>query len=414
MAKRAEMFDCAIIGAGASGMMAAVMAGRNGGRVLLVEHEKKAGKKLLATGNGKCNFTNAYMDQSCYRGEESLLAVLEQFPKEATISFFHEIGIYPHEKKGYYYPSSGQAASVVEAFERELSRLRVDVRLETGVRSIKKEAGVFLMETDAGNFRAKTVIFATGLLASPKLGSDGSAFDMIKGFGHHFTRLVPALCGFYAEGMNFSQVAGVRCDAGVTIFVDGEEITKDTGELQWTDYGISGIPVFQVSRFASVGLSKKQSVEASIRFLPEISAEALEEELRFRLTRSDNRIPAQELLTGLLHQKLIPALLAKAGIKKQQLLTEEKQLRPLLAELLDCRLTLVKPRDYEFAQVCAGGIASRDIDSGTLMSKLVPGLFFCGELLDVDGICGGYNLQWAWSSGFVAGKSAMEYIHDKN
>jgi predicted Rossmann fold flavoprotein len=288
------------------------------------------------------------------------------------------------------------------------------VRLETGVRSIKKEADVFLIETDAGNFRAKTVIFATGLLASPKLGSDGSAFALIKGFGHHFTRIVPALCGFYAEGMNFSQVAGVRCDAGVTIFVDGEETAKDTGELQWSDYGISGIPVFQVSRFASVGLSQKQRVEASIRFLPEISAEALEEELRFRLTRSDNRIPAHELLDGLLHQKLIPALLTKAGMKKQQLVTEEKQLRPLLAELLDCRLTLVKPRDYEFAQVCAGGIASGDIHSGTLMSKIVPGLFFCGELLDVDGICGGYNLQWAWSSGFMAGKSAMEYIHDKN
>jgi predicted Rossmann fold flavoprotein len=252
------------------------------------------------------------------------------------------------------------------------------------------------------------VIFATGLLASPKLGSDGSAFDLIKGFGHRFTRLVPALCGFYADGIDWKKVAGVRCDACVRFFVDGESVASDTGELQLTEYGISGIPVFQVSRFASVGLAQKRRVEASIRFLPGMTGQEILDEFRFRLGRADGAVEAYDLLDGLLNQKLIPVLLDKAGLSVHSRVTEPEQAAPLAEVIQNLWLTLQKPRDYEFAQVCAGGIATEDIDTGTLMSRLVPGLFFCGELLDVDGICGGYNLQWAWSSGFVAGRGAVQ------
>jgi predicted Rossmann fold flavoprotein len=407
MGNATELFDCAVIGAGASGMMAAVTAARCGGRVLLVEHGKRAGRKLLATGNGKCNFTNAYMDASCYRGNDTLFPILEQFSKEDTLSFFHEIGIYPREKRGYYYPLNEQASSVVGAFEKELKRLAVRLLTETDVMSVTKDCG-FLLATTRGTYRAKTVIFATGLLASPKLGSDGSAFDLIKGFGHRFTRLVPALCGFYAEGIDWKKVAGVRCDACVRFFVDGESVASDTGELQLTEYGISGIPVFQVSRFASVGLAQKRRVEASIRFLPGMTGQEILDEFRFRLGRADGAVEAYDLLDGLLNQKLIPVLLDKAGLSVHSRVTEPEQAAPLAEVIQNLWLTLQKPRDYEFAQVCAGGIATEDIDTGTLMSRLVPGLFFCGELLDVDGICGGYNLQWAWSSGFVAGRGAVQ------
>jgi hypothetical protein len=421
MAKGIELFDCAVIGAGASGMMAAIHAARCGARVLIIEHGKKAGRKLLATGNGKCNFTNEYMNMSCYHGDDSLFSILDCFSKDETISFFHEIGVFPREKRGYYYPNSEQAVSVVSALERELKQLKVTVLTETVVSSIeesanKKTAGSntghtdgFRIKTNIGTYRTKTIIFATGLLASPKLGSDGSAFDLIKGFGHHFTRIVPALCGFYADGLDWKKVSGVRCDASVQIFVDGVGAADDTGELQLTDYGISGIPVFQVSRWASLGIAQKQKVEASIRFLPELSQGELAEEFRFRLARSGNQIEAYDLLDGLVNQKLIPVLLHKAGLSERTSVTEFKQLQPLLDLLFDCRLELTKPRDYEFAQVCAGGIATGDIYIDTLMSRLVPGLFFCGELLDVDGICGGYNLQWAWSSGYVAGKQAAAY-----
>jgi hypothetical protein len=425
MAKGIERFDCAVIGAGASGMMAAITAARCGRRVLLIEHGKKAGRKLLATGNGKCNFTNAYMDVSCYHGDDSLFPLLDCFSKDETISFFHEIGVYPKEKKGYYYPNSEQAAAVVGALEKELKRLHVTLLLETEIFGItnKTTSGIrendktgsnhnydFLLETSAGKYQTRTLVFATGLLASPKLGSDGSSFDLIKGFGHHFTKIVPALCGFYADGLDWKSIAGVRCDACVTVYVEGKAVASDTGELQLTDYGISGIPVFQVSRYASLALAQKKKVEASIRFLPELSVETLQQEFAFRLGRSSSGMEAYDLLDGLLNQKLIPVLLRKAGLSERERVTDLEHIRPLAKLLSDCRITLVKPRDYAFAQVCAGGIDTKDIYTDTLMSRLVPGLFFCGELLDVDGICGGYNLQWAWSSGYVAGRYAAEYV----
>jgi hypothetical protein len=425
MAKGIEKFDCAVIGAGASGMMAAITAARCGRHVLLVEHEKKAGRKLLATGNGKCNFTNAYMDASCYHGDDSLFPILDCFSKDETISFFHEIGVYPKEKKGYYYPNSEQAAAVAGALENELKRLKVTLILETEIFGISNEAksgtrenvkmrsdrnNDFLLETSVGKYLTRTLVFATGLLASPKLGSDGSSFDLIKGFGHHFTKIVPALCGFYADGLDWKSIAGVRCDACVTVYVEGEAVASDTGELQLTDYGISGIPVFQVSRYASMALAQKKKVEASIRFLPDLSGEELIQEFGFRLNRSLSGREAYDLVDGLLNQKLIPVLLHKAGLSERKRVTDLEQTRPLAKLLSDCRITLVKPRDYAFAQVCAGGIDTKDIHTDTLMSRLVPGLFFCGELLDVDGICGGYNLQWAWSSGYVAGRYAAEYV----
>jgi hypothetical protein len=421
MAKGIELFDCVIIGAGASGMMAAIQAARCGARVLIIEHGKKPGRKLLATGNGKCNFTNEYMNISCYHGDDSLFSILDCFSKDETISFFHEIGVFPRKKKGYYYPNSEQAASVVGALERELKRLNVKLLTETVVSSIEElpnkvtgnrnscHTDGFKLATNIGTYRTRTIIFATGLLASPKLGSDGSAFDLIKGFGHHFTKIVPALCGFYANGLEWKKVSGVRCDACVQIFVDGVCAAVDTGELQLTDYGISGIPIFQVSRCASLGIDQKQKVEVSIRFLPELSRKELAEEFRFRLVQSGNQMEAYDLLDGLMNQKLIPVLLHKAGLSERTKVTGIQQLQPLLELLLDCRIELTKSRDYEFAQVCAGGIATEDIYIDTLMSRLVPGLFFCGELLDVDGICGGYNLQWAWSSGYAAGKHAAAY-----
>jgi hypothetical protein len=441
MAKRMEKFDCAVIGAGASGMMAAIAAARSGARVLLVEHENRVGKKLVATGNGKCNFTNAYMEDSCYRGDAALLGLLERFTKEDTISFFHEIGIFPKEKKGYYYPNSEQASAVAAALEMELKRFSVTLLLSAEVISITESSASFSnhakhlcthsgsgfrLETGSGKFFASTVIFATGLLASPKLGSDGSAFDLIKGFGHHFTRIVPALCGFYAEGMDWKKAAGVRCDAKIGILVDGEIVSEDSGELQLTDYGISGIPVFQVSRYASMALAKKQSAEASIRFLPEMNRDDILKEFLFRMehlggssTRQTDepRVPvgiaAHQLLDGLVNQKLIPVLLKKAGLSMESVVSDLSQAEPLVSCMMDYRITLLKPRDYEFAQVCAGGLDSRDIDVHTLMSRLVPGIFFCGELLDVDGICGGYNLQWAWSSGYAAGMNAAAYVSQR-
>ena len=409
-------YDVCIIGGGAAGLLAAVTAARMGGRVLLVEQKDRIGKKIHATGNGKCNFTNENMSVSFFHGERALIeSVLSQFDLQRTLDFFHEIGIYPMNRNGYYYPASEQADSVVAAFQNELCRLDVDLHLSEIIFDVREKNAQYLITTSLGTYISKTVIFAVGLLASPKLGSDGSAFAVIKNLGHHFCPMYPVLCAFYAGGIDFKQVAGVRVKAEVSIISEGVLLDKDRGELQLTDYGISGIPVFQVSKTASSLLNSKKTAECSIRFLPELSAEDILQELRYRMKGLRRECTTDMLLEGLVNRKLIPVLLANAGISVKKRLADitEDALANVCRSLTDLRVTLEAPRSFDYAQVCAGGIRTSEVETDSLMSKILPGIFFAGELLDVDGICGGYNLQWAWSSGYVAGMHAMKYLKDK-
>lgn len=392
-------FDVIVVGAGASGLMAALSAAAHGADVLLLEQKDKIGKKLLATGNGKCNFTNEDMDISHYYGDTELAAtILGQFGKEETLRFFHELLIYPKKKNGYYYPNSEQAASVAAAFRQRLAQTdKICLRTSAEVWDIQREAGGFTVVTRKGaRDRGKALVIACGLLASPKLGSDGSLFAVVKGLGHRFSPIVPALCGFYCKGADFKRLAGVRVSARVSILVDGTACASDTGELQLTDYGISGIPVFQVSRTASMALYEKKKVVAKLCFLPELSEEELAAELAFRRARMGADADIPTLLCGLLPEKLTLAL-AKGFVNGVSDLQRRIRCFPVTVE---------RAREFAFAQVCAGGIRRGEIEKETLASALVPGLYFCGEILDVDGICGGYNLQWAWSSGYVAGKNA--------
>ncbi len=406
--KSTKLLDAIVIGAGASGMMAAITAARRGKSVVILERMNKPGKKILATGNGKCNFTNNNMDTSCFHGNIQLIqSVLSRFSKEEALSFFHEIGIWPKEKNGYYYPNSGQAASVAEALKHELDRLQVPVYLEQEVLDLFPDKYGFRIKTVQTSYTCRNVIIASGLLAAPKLGSDGSMFSLIKELGHRFVPVLPALCGFYAKGMHFSKVAGVRCDANLTLKIDGNTVATEQGELQLADYGISGIPVFQISSPAVRALYEKKSVTVVIDFLPDISLETLNTEFAMRIGKCETDENADRLLRGLLNQKLIPVLLKYAGIRSDEPLKNIslEKLERLSAEIHDYPVTLEKVRDFEFAQVCTGGIRTEEINEKTLESRLLSGLYFAGEILDVDGICGGYNLQWAWSSGYVAGCS---------
>lgn len=402
--KETKIFDVIIIGAGASGMMAAVTAARRGLSVLLVEHMDKAGKKLYATGNGRCNFTNAVMDFGCYYGDEKLLqVVLPEFTNEDTLAFFHEIGIYPKELNGYYYPNSMQAASVVEAFVAELEKCDVTLMLNCSLQSLECDNNEFLVKTNLSLFRGKNVIFATGLCAAPKLGSDGFALQILKEMGHHFTPVLPVLCGFYAKGLDFNKTAGVRCAVKLTLSSDGTAITSEHGELQMTDYGISGIPVFQISSPAVRSLHEKKKTVVTIDFLPDLSLQEVKDELLFRFHRNPALQTVPELLVGLLNSKLAAPLAKRAEIVQQKL--NELSIHKLASVIHECPVTLTKIRDFSFAQACTGGICTDEIHTDTLESRLVPHLYFAGEILDVDGICGGYNLQWAWASGYVAGNA---------
>lgn len=403
------MYDVIIIGAGASGLMAAATAASKGARVALLEHKDDIGKKILATGNGRCNFTNTDMSVNKFHGSKALIKNgLSQFNYADTIRFFKELGIPAYDNAGYIYPNSRQAASVVAAFRMELMRLHVDVKTGISITDIKPadDRPGYCIQTDQGSFKSKRLIIACGLTASPKLGSDGSLFRQIEALGHHIQKPLPALCGFSCDDLNFKKITGVRCDATVASVIDGQMTEQNTGELQLADYGISGIPVFQISSLMSRALDKGQRVEVIIDFLPAFSDDELNGYIKDRsITTTDNR-SLNEMLNGLLNNKLLLELIHKSGVspdKKGRLLTDD-DCKSLTRSIKHTAVSVKKPRGVEFAQVCAGGIYTKEIDVRTLESKIHPGLYFCGELLDVDGICGGYNLQWAWTSGYIAGE----------
>ena len=405
--KSSKIWDVIIIGAGASGMMAAITAARLGRHVLVLEHMDKPGKKLLATGNGRCNYTNADMSCDYFHGNQELVqSVMHNFRNYDTLNFFSEIGIYPREKNGYYYPFSNQALSVVEALTAELNRMGVQLMTSCQVEAVKPDSRGFLIHTSTGNYRSKKVIVATGLRASEKLGSDGSMLPVLKGLGHRFVPILPALCGFEAKGMDFKKVSGVRAQVRLSLVIDGcKDLFGEDGELQLTDYGISGIPVFQISSEAARALYEKKQVTVRIDFMPDLGWGMFGDELSRRFTRDKGYRTLAQSLCGLFNKKLIPEFLKKAGINPDaDAGAPDDSGIKILAELIKCYpVELTKVRDFSTAQVCSGGIQTEEIDIHTLESKLVPGLFFAGEILDVDGICGGYNLQWAWSSGYVAG-----------
>ena len=402
-----RFWDVLIVGAGASGIMAAVTAAKRGRSVLLMDRMNRIGKKLLATGNGRCNYTNAHMDAGCYHGDQAFISrILDSFSHRDCVEYFRGIGIWPKQRNGYFYPNSDQALSVLLALERELARLCVCIVTDTTFLSVRKLSRGFLCETTQGPFRGGRVIFATGLFASPKLGSDGSALAAVKKLGHSMAPVLPALCGFYCKGMDFQKVSGVRCDASLTLAADGAPQAGERGELQLCDYGLSGIPVFQLSSAAVRALNQKKNVQIHIDFLPDFGRQELSAEIERRKDMMQPGETAAQLLRGLLHEKLIPAVLSASGIDPRGTRGMTRSWKNRLLDMLcGFPVDVIKGREAEFAQVCAGGVTTDEVNPDTLESLLVPNIHFAGELLDVDGICGGYNLQWAWSTGVVAGRS---------
>ncbi len=403
------MRTVAVIGGGASGMMAAVTAASGGAHVILLEHKDRIGKKILSTGNGRCNFTNTHQEPICYHSEDSLFPwkVIEKFNAQAVISFFLQMGVYSKNRNGYIYPNSDQASAVLDAFRMELDRLKVEIRTGIECREIQPGKKGFTILTDQEPVRADRVILCAGSKAAPATGSDGSGYDLAKNLGHRILPVLPALTALKCEEKFFKSIAGVRANGSVSIWSDGECIAKDTGEIQLTDYGISGIPVFQVSRYASKLLYEKKETDAVLDFMPDFTKAQTNAFLRARAqTRPDKS--AEMFLIGLFHKKLCDLWIRLSKILRQRKAGE------LTADEIACLTDLIKvfrvrireTNSYDKAQVCCGGIDTREVDPETLESVYVPGLYFAGEILDVDGMCGGYNLTFAWASGYAAGRSA--------
>lgn len=390
-----------VIGAGASGLMAAIRAGRNGASVTVLERMEKPGKKLLMTGNGKCNLTNIHMEApGAFRGKKPEFAkgVLGQFTAKDTLDFFHDLGVMTKEKRGCVYPYTDQASTILEALLLEAGRLGVRLKYKEEVQDIcPLPEGGFRVQTATWSYQADKVILAAGTQAASLSGFQDFGFQLSKKLGHRIIPPLPALVPLKTAGNFPGLVSGVRSQAHLTLTVDGKAAASDRGELQWTAYGISGIVVFQLSRFAVRALAEGKSVSVIVDLLPDCTQKEIEE--------MANRIAPEFLLNGLFAKKMQKALIKSCFGKKPPVWNSAAILKVLsLAKHLELKIT--GSRGFAYAQVCCGGVSVREINPDTLESRRVPGLYLTGELIDIDGMCGGYNLQWAWSSGYVAGLHA--------
>ncbi|MDF2539437.1 MAG: hypothetical protein K0S76_2458 [Herbinix sp.] len=419
-------FDVIIIGAGASGLMAAIAAGRAGRSVLVLEQKDRAGKKILATGNGKCNFTNLLQEPHCYRSDnyDFPWKAVSRFDVHQTITLFEELGIYPKERDGYLYPNSEQAASVVEVLLLECKR--VGVQFAYGEKAVKVEAPKYTIITEtelptektkekSGQSKQKKydtekLILSTGGCASSKLGSDGSGYRLAESLGHSLVKPLPALVQLKASDKFLKTLSGVRTSAKVSVYAQDKLLSTEAGEIIFTDYGISGIPILQLSRFAAKALDCKQKVHLLIDFLPEVTKEEIITIIHKRIKQNSDK-SIEEMMIGLLNHKLTYILIKEAKLdpmdKSKKLLDHE--IIDLVKQIKAFRMTITDTNSFENAQVCSGGVSTKEVDEATMESKLSKNLYLTGELLDVDGTCGGYNLQWAWSSGYLAGIAAGSY-----
>ena len=396
------MSKVVVIGAGASGIIASLKASQKN-EVLLIDGNSLCGKKILVTGNGKCNYWNEDVSINNYftSDTEILNQILEH--KNEVLDYLYSIGIYPKVKNGYYYPSSGLAASIREIFEKELDRCNVKTLYNTKVLNVEKNNNKFIITTEYETIDADKVIIASGSKACPKTGSNGSCYEIVKNFGHDINPVLPALVGLKTNDKSIKEWAGVRSDAKISLFVDNKKILEESGEIQLTEDGISGICTFNISGLVSKALSKNKNVSVKINFVPNI-----ENFYDFFEDRNE-KIPdrtIEELLESILNYKLTSVILKKSRIKKNSYwdnLTDNEKLI-LIKNITDFDLEINDINSYDKAQVCTGGIPLNEINNN-MESIYQNGLYLIGEILDVDGKCGGFNLAFAFITGYLAGKS---------
>ncbi|MBR0381547.1 MAG: aminoacetone oxidase family FAD-binding enzyme [Eubacterium sp.] len=411
-----KQYDIIVIGAGASGMTAALTAARAAAdpdslRILLLEKQKEPGRKLLVTGNGKCNLTNTLQEPSCYRSSDPERAwqIICRYGGDETFDFFKRIGLVTRRKEGYVYPYSEQAAGVRRAFADALSacpsvRLMTDIR----VKALKNREDGYLAVTDRGNYYGSSVIIASGGYAGPDFGCQGDGYRMAGSLGIPLVRPLPALTSLKSRAPFLRQLSGLRCRASVRLMAEEACLCRDEGEVQWTGYGISGVVIFQVSRYAAAALEEGKKVSLLLDFMPERDEDGIRKLLTDMAEQNGGR-SMEGFLSGFFHEKLVPVLIHEAGLTSDRTAGDmsEKDRERLAATIKAFPLFISGYSGYEKAQVTQGGIPLSAVSS-RLESLDHPGLFFAGEVLDVEGQCGGYNLQWAFASGMAAGRGAIE------
>lgn len=399
-----------VVGGGAAGMMAGISARNHGADVTILERNNRVGKKILATGNGRCNYTNVNLSIENYHGNNPKFAYscLSKFGVDKTLDFFEQLGITPAiEDNGKVFPLSYQSSSVLDVLRFELEELGIQVITDGFVVDIKKDKKFELTLEDGRKVYGDRVILATGGNAAPNTGSDGNGYTLAENMGHSIAEIFPGLVQLKLEGNIFKQVDGVKFVGTVGLYNGNQLIKEDSGDILFTNYGISGPPILQLSRIALKCLKDNKDVELKVAIIHSKTEEELYNYLIYRFGFMAKKTIEIGLI-GLINKRLILPILKELGIDKNKQIASlsNDEVSRLSKILTDWRFKISGSKSFKDAQVTAGGVDTDEIDNSTMESKLVDGLYFAGEIVDIDGDCGGFNLQWAWSSGYVAGRNA--------
>lgn len=400
------MKEIAIIGGGAAGIFAAIHAAKNGAFVTVYDKNDRVGKKILATGNGRCNLTNIYADIDNYFGEDKDLIseIIDQYWVPDTLEYFESIGLlYKVEDEGKVYPYSNSATSVLDVLRFQLEKLNVKIVFDFEVKEVKKTGNIFtLISYKSEKAEADKIIVTTGGKASPASGSNGSGYPILEGFGHSVTRLFPSLVQIKLKPCGLTKLNGIKIDGNITaILKDGKSIKK-SGEILFTDYGISGPAAFAISRIAG----ERAECRFIIDLMPEYSADDL---IGILKKQRDIMRTVEELFVGILNKRIGQVIIKTViDIKMNEDVKKltDSDIKDIVMAVKSYEVISCGTMSWNNAQVTAGGVRLSEFDPKTLESKFCSGVYAAGEVLDIDGDCGGFNLQWAWSSGYVAGVSA--------
>lgn len=396
----------AIIGGGASGLCAAIEAKYfdNSIDVIVFERMPKAGKKLLATGNGRCNFANENLSPKHFYGDTLFLRRILTSAFADTENFFRTLGVLSYHEDGRIYPRSQQAATIQQTLIDALETAKVKTRLEAAVKSLKKSGNGFVVNDEYFD----AVIVAGGGKASPVHGSDGSAYSLLEKTGHTKADLYPALCGLTYKDKKLNMLKGVRAECKATLSSDGCLLGEESGEIQFTEKAISGIPVMNLSHL----VKRNKQLILTLDLCEDFSYNELYEHIE----NAKGNTPEKELenvLSGIVNSKLGFAIIDTADIKPHTLIKSitRNNIKKLCDILKGFEIEITGTRDFSNAQITCGGIKTEEVNPETMMSKITDGLFICGEILDIHGDCGGYNLHLAWTTGRIAGCSAAQYLN---
>ena len=406
MDERGDSMVIGIIGGGASGMAAALAAAENKeNKIIIFERQARVGRKLLATGNGRCNLTNLQANGDCYHGDHPDFAkhALNRYSVKDTLNWFGSMGLYTvTEESGRVYPYSDQANSVVDVLRFALQKSNIQLLTGYEVNRIRKNGDGFSVEAGEEVFLCNKVIVACGGLAGTKLGGSMAGYKLLRNLGHHCTRLRPVLVQLKSDWFGCEALKGVRANCKVSLDHDRDTVAASTGEVQFTQYGLSGPVIFEISRDACIDSGKWTCV---FDFLPELSMEQLNDMLK---EKQKTNLTVEDLFTGILHNRLGRVIVSGMQLAGNRLISSlsDYEITLLCACAKGLVVPVTEPMGMDSAQVTAGGIFTEEFDPNTMESRLVTGLYACGEVLDIDGDCGGYNLQWAWSSGRLAGSAA--------